>query len=131
MGRQLLMQRLAVRSLHAFELDAHPQALACMAAVLGYAERSLGRPLLHLQAPRRESPSSQVELDSVARRTLELTQTVISSAKMQPASGIDKTSPRPAAVNCVNGCSPESRQRSAHGTTRGPALALRPKPGAG
>ena len=92
MGRQLLMQRLAVRSLHAFELDAHPQALACMAAVLGYAERSLGRPLLHLQAPRRESPSSQVELDSVARRTLELTQTVISSGEdASLLAAIDKT----------------------------------------
>ena len=92
MGRQLLMQRLGVAALHAFELESEPQALACMAAVVGYAERSLGRALLHLQAPRLESPTVQVEIDAVARRTLELTQTLLNHGTEGSLLGaIDKT----------------------------------------
>lgn len=80
-GARLLKARLGVSSLVAYELepgaqgslsDINREALAAMSAVVAYAERSLGRPLAHLQAPVLERASDQLTLDAVARRTLEL-----------------------------------------------------------
>lgn len=76
LGERLLKDRLGVLSLAAFGLDAQPQSeavLSALGATLGYAERSLGRPLHHLRAPRQERQDHQLILDAVARRTLELT----------------------------------------------------------
>lgn len=76
LGDRLLKERLGVMSLTAFGFDpgaGSQAALAALSATLGYAERSLGRPLQHLQAPRQERQESLLVLDAVARRTLELT----------------------------------------------------------
>jgi len=76
LGERLMKDRLGVLSLAAFGLDnpaSSRSVLAALGATLGYAERSLGRPLHHLQAPRQERQDQQLVLDAVARRTLELT----------------------------------------------------------
>jgi len=71
-GARLLQDRLGVSHLNAFGIHETPGLLAGMAALLGYAESSLGRPLHHLQAPRGLLTSQLVQLDQVARRTLEI-----------------------------------------------------------
>ncbi|MGA0882828.1 MAG: DNA mismatch repair protein MutS, partial [Burkholderiaceae bacterium] len=81
LGERLMKDRLGVLSLAAFGLDNPVSAqsvLAALGATLGYAERSLGRPLHHLQAPRQERQDQQLVLDAVARRTLELTGALLS-----------------------------------------------------
>ncbi len=71
-GAQILQDRLGVAHLAAFELADSPSLLANLAALLGYAETSLGQPLQHLQAPKGLASGESVQLDHVARRTLEL-----------------------------------------------------------
>ncbi|MGA1177392.1 MAG: DNA mismatch repair protein MutS [Burkholderiaceae bacterium] len=71
-GSQLLQDRLGVSHLAAFELTDQPSLLANLAALLGYAETSLGQSLHHLQGPKAVVSSQSVQLDHVARRTLEL-----------------------------------------------------------
>jgi len=75
-GAALLQARLQVASLVAYELDgaqdAAQESLACLAALIGYAERSMGQPLDYLSAPRADDRREVLQIDSVARRTLEL-----------------------------------------------------------
>jgi DNA mismatch repair protein MutS len=83
LGDRLLRERLGVMSLAAFGLQpspSEPDVLSVLAATLGYAERSLGRPLQHLQPPRQERQDRLLVLDSVARRTLELTGALFADA---------------------------------------------------
>ncbi|MGA0004566.1 MAG: DNA mismatch repair protein MutS, partial [Burkholderiaceae bacterium] len=85
-GEAMLKERLGVASLAGFELTgdkASQDALSCMAALLHYAELSLGQPLRYLQAPRRESNHQKLEIDTVARRTLEITTPLFSEAQTQ------------------------------------------------
>ncbi|MFZ9314345.1 MAG: DNA mismatch repair protein MutS [Burkholderiaceae bacterium] len=75
-GAALLRARLQVASLVAFELDdaqtdSH-ESLACLAALIGYAERSMGQPLAYLSAPIADDRREVLQIDNVARRTLEL-----------------------------------------------------------
>ena len=75
-GATLLRARLQVASLVAYELDdaqeAAQESLACLAALIGYAERSMGQPLDYLSAPRADDRREVLQIDNVARRTLEL-----------------------------------------------------------
>lgn len=86
-GTELLKERFKVHSLVAYELEP-PQGfaaetLACLAALLAYAERSLGQPLVHLAAPQADDRRSVLQIDAVARRTLEL----VSALYAEPDSG--------------------------------------------
>ena len=71
-GLQILQTRLKVMSLAAYELDGQTLALRAIAGLLAYAERSQGRPLHHLRAPRQQRHDEFLVMDAVARRTLEL-----------------------------------------------------------
>ena len=85
-GEAMLKERLGVASLAGFELagdKASQEALSCMAALIQYAELSLGQPLRYLQAPRRQSNHQTLEIDAVARRTLEITTPLFSEAQAQ------------------------------------------------
>ena len=84
LAERLLCERLGVLSLTAFGLQAgsgETQVLGVLAATLGYAERSLGRPLQHLKPPRQERQDQLLVLDAVARRTLELTGALFADAE--------------------------------------------------
>jgi len=72
-GTESLKNRLGVMSLSAYELTAaDPSVLRAIAALIGYAEKSQGRPLNHLQAPQPFRTQERLVIDAVARRTLEL-----------------------------------------------------------
>ncbi len=76
-GVDRLMQRLCVSRLEAFEIAQHAPSMAALGALLAYAERSLGRPLTHLQAPQGSRRAQHLVLDAVAVRTLEIVQPLL------------------------------------------------------
>jgi DNA mismatch repair protein MutS len=88
-GEATLKTRLGVASLAGFELTseatdkASQEVLSCMATLIHYAELSLGQPLQYLQAPLREGSQQKLEIDTVARRTLEITTPLFSEAQVQ------------------------------------------------
>ncbi|MFZ9140067.1 MAG: DNA mismatch repair protein MutS [Burkholderiaceae bacterium] len=96
-GQQLLQDRLGVSHLAAFELADQPSLLANLAALLCYAETSLGQSLHHLQAPKAVVSSQSVQLDHVARRTLELVAPLYADPS---GSGSDGQS----LLNSIDGC---------------------------
>ncbi len=71
-GTELLKSRLGVISLAAYELDGATLALRAVSALIGYAEKSQGRALTHLQPPQKFRADDTLVIDAVARRTLEL-----------------------------------------------------------
>lgn len=85
-GEALLKERLGVASLAGFEIHndkPSQEVLCCLAALIHYAELSLGQPLHYLQAPRKETNQNKLEIDAVARRTLELTTPLFSENPAQ------------------------------------------------
>jgi DNA mismatch repair protein MutS len=85
-GDTVLKERLGVASLTGFEINndkPSQEVLCCLAALIHYAELSLGQPLYYLQAPRKETNQNKLEIDAVARRTLELTTPLFSENAAQ------------------------------------------------
>ncbi|MFZ9111416.1 MAG: DNA mismatch repair protein MutS, partial [Burkholderiaceae bacterium] len=85
-GDAVLKERLGVASLTGFEINndkPSQEVLCCLAALIHYAELSLGQPLHYLQPPRKESNQDKLEIDAVARRTLELTTPLFSENPAQ------------------------------------------------
>ncbi|MBM3375102.1 MAG: DNA mismatch repair protein MutS [Betaproteobacteria bacterium] len=86
-GGELLKSRLQVTSLMAYELGPTSalaeETLACLAALIGYAERSLGQPLQYLLPPQPDDRRTVLQIDTVARRTLEL----VASLYAEPDAG--------------------------------------------
>ncbi|MFZ9812732.1 MAG: DNA mismatch repair protein MutS, partial [Burkholderiaceae bacterium] len=86
-GTELLKARLQGTSLMAYELGpAAPcaeETLACIAALMGYAESSLGQPLQYLLPPQPDDRRTVLQIDTVARRTLEL----VASLYAEPDAG--------------------------------------------
>jgi DNA mismatch repair protein MutS len=86
-GAEVLKARLRVTSLMAYELGPTApfaeETLACLAALIGYAERSLGQPLQYLLPPQPDDRRTVLQIDTVARRTLEL----VASLYAEPDAG--------------------------------------------
>jgi DNA mismatch repair protein MutS len=85
-GDTVLKERLGVASLTGFEINndkPSQEVLCCLAVLIHYAEQSLGQPLYYLQAPRKETNQNKLEIDAVARRTLELTTPLFSENPAQ------------------------------------------------
>ncbi len=85
-GDTVLKERLGVASLTGFEINndkPSQEVLCCLAVLIHYAELSLGQPLYYLQAPRKETNQNKLEIDAVARRTLELTTPLFSENPAQ------------------------------------------------
>ena len=80
-GAELIKQRLKVLSLTAFELEHESLVLRAIAALIIYAEKSQGRALSHLQAPRHQRSEDQLIVDPIARRTLELISPLFSDSQ--------------------------------------------------
>ncbi len=71
-GRSRLCAQLGVRSLEAFGADDLDRAHAAAAALLGYADKTQGRAVAHIQELQVERSDDTVLLDANARRNLEL-----------------------------------------------------------
>ncbi len=75
-ARRTLAETLGVASLAGSDADALPAALGAAAALLDYVARTQGRAPTHLQALRVEHGDAALVLDPVARRNLEIVETL-------------------------------------------------------
>ena len=75
-GRALLTQTLAVRDLAGTDAQSLDTALAAAAGLIAYVTRTQGRAPSHLQQVRVHHPREFLVLDAVARRNLELVETL-------------------------------------------------------
>jgi DNA mismatch repair protein MutS len=75
-ARRDLLEQLGTLSLKAHGLEDLPMAVACAAALAGYARENLRSPLEHLDAPVRHELGGSLLLDPATRRNLELTRSL-------------------------------------------------------
>jgi DNA mismatch repair protein MutS len=75
-GEKMLVDRLQVGSLDAFDVADAPEIVAACAAVLDYAETTQGGRLAHVVTLRREAESDYIALDAATRRNLEISSTL-------------------------------------------------------
>jgi DNA mismatch repair protein MutS len=76
LGARKLLAQLNVASLAGFGAEAMPCAHAAAAALLGYAEHTLGRALAHVQRLSVQRSSELIELPATTQRNLELIRTL-------------------------------------------------------
>jgi DNA mismatch repair protein MutS len=74
--RSELARHFGTATLEAFGCEALPQAAAAAAAALAYAKATQKRDLLHVQALRTELPGDALAIDALARRNLELVESL-------------------------------------------------------
>jgi DNA mismatch repair protein MutS len=75
-ARKLLAEHFGTRDLAGFGVDDLGPALAAAGALLGYARRTQGQSLAHVQTLRAERADAFVRMDPSTRRNLELTETL-------------------------------------------------------
>lgn len=88
-GRSALLEQLCVQSLDGFEAESLKLAHRAAGALLHYARRTQGRALAHLTTLVVEHGSDWLMLDAVARRNLELTETLRGEASPTLLSTLD------------------------------------------
>jgi DNA mismatch repair protein MutS len=91
-ARRQLAETLGVATLAGADADALPAALGSAAALLGYVARTQGRAPTHLQQLRVHHTEASVTIDAVARRNLELVETIRGDAAPTLLSRMDRCS---------------------------------------
>jgi len=71
-----LTRHFGTQDLAGFGVDAHRLALAAAGALFGYAEKTQGRGLAHVQSIRFDEEGAYLRMDAATRRNLELTETL-------------------------------------------------------
>jgi DNA mismatch repair protein MutS len=94
-ARRLLAETLGVSSLSGSDADGLPAALGAAGALLAYVARTQGRAPSHLQQLRVHHGDASIVLDPVARRNLELVETIRGDASPTLLSRMDRCATAP------------------------------------
>ncbi|MEI6545870.1 MAG: DNA mismatch repair protein MutS, partial [Burkholderiales bacterium] len=94
-AREHLVEQLGIATLAGSDADALPDALGAAGALLAYVARTQGHAPTHLQPLRVDHGDNRVVLDAVARRNLEIVETIRGDAAPTLLSRLDRCATAP------------------------------------
>ena len=94
-AREHLVEQLGIATLAGSDADAMPDALGAAGALLAYVARTQGHAPTHLQPLRVDHGDNRVVLDAVARRNLEIVETIRGDAAPTLLSRLDRCATAP------------------------------------